>query len=139
MFALTTPTWRLLDRQMDSMLRELAHPTFWTEPFGPQVHVTQTDDGIRLVAELPGLSAEEVEIAATRDTLSLKANRKVKVPEDKKVLRRERKDLQFDATYRFERAIDPDKVTAKVQDGILTITAPLAADLQPKRITIQAK
>jgi HSP20 family protein len=136
------PTWSLfgqLDRQMDRVMRELARPTIRADYFGPQVHVWESDEGVKLVAEVPGLGSDDIEIAATPDTLTLKAERKVATPEGKQVLRRERRDVTFDATYRFEHEIDPDKISAKVENGLLTLTAPRAPKVEPKRVTVQVR
>lgn len=134
------PSWGLfgeLDRQMDWVMREFSRPMIRAEHFGPQTYVHESEEGVRIVAEVPGLRAEDIEIVASRDTLTLKGQRKVKLPEGKKVLRRERRDVTFDATYRFETEIDADNVSAKVEDGLLTITAPRAPRTEPKRITVK--
>lgn len=136
MFRTTSP-WVFFgdfDRQLETAVKELVRPFE-----GPRIHLQETDDGLRLVAEVPGLGPEDIDVSATRDTLTIKGARKVDVPQDKKALRRERTAITFDTTYRFERPIDPDKVTAKVENGLLTLTAPPAPELQPKRIAITAR
>ena len=134
----TDPTWGLFDRQVDWMLREMARP-IRTQHSAPRVLVREDEAGIELVAEVPGLRAEDIEIHATRDALTLKGQRKVAAPENKQVLRRERPDVSLDTTYRFENEIDPDQVVATVADGILTIKAPAAKKVEPKKIAVQVR
>jgi HSP20 family protein len=132
------PLWGDFDRQMDWVMNQaFRSPLIRADHIGPQVHVHEDEKGLHFVAEVPGLKAEDIELVATKDTLSLKGARKVTTPEAMKATRRERKDVTFDATYRFEKEIDPDQVTAKVENGLLTITAPPAPELQPKRITVK--
>jgi HSP20 family protein len=134
----TDPTWGLFDRQVDRMLQEMARP-IRTQFSSPRILVRDDEAGFELVAEVPGLRAEDIELQATRDTLTLKGQRKVTAPETKKVLRRERPDVSIDTTYRFENDIDPDQVVAHVADGILTIKAPAAKKVEPKKIAVQVR
>jgi HSP20 family protein len=134
----TDPTWGLFDRQVDRMLQEMARP-IRTQFTAPRILVRDDEAGVELVAEVPGLRAEDIELQVTRDTLTLKGQRKVQAPENKKVLRRERPDVSIDTTYRFENEIDPDQVAAHVADGILTIKAPAAKKVEPKKIAVQVR
>jgi HSP20 family protein len=134
----TDPTWGLFDGQVDRLFREMARP-IRTQVSAPRVLVREDETGFELVAEVPGLRAEDIEIEATRDTLTLKGQRKVAVPETKQVLRRERPDVSIDTTYRFETDIDPDQVVASVAHGILTIKAPAAKKIEPKKIAVQVR
>ena len=134
----TDPTWGLFDRQVDRLLREMARP-IRNQLSAPRILVRDDETGIELVAEVPGLRAEDIEIHATRDALTLKGQRKVGAPENKQVLRRERPDVSLDTTYRFENEIDPDQVVATVADGILTIKAPAAKKVEPKKIAVQVR
>jgi HSP20 family protein len=134
----TDPAWGLFDRQVDWMLQEMARP-IRTHVSAPRIQVRDDATGFELVAEVPGLKAEDLEIQATRDTLVLKGARKVQAPEGKRVLRRERPDVSLDTTYAFENEIDPDQVVAKVADGLLTITAAPARKIEPKKITVQVR
>ena len=134
----TDPVWGLFDRQVDRMLQEMARP-IRTQFTAPRILVRDDEAGFELVAEVPGLRAEDIELQVTRDTLTLKGQRKVQAPENKKVLRRERPDVSIDTTYRFENEIDPDQVAAHVADGILTIKAPAAKKVEPKKIAVQVR
>ena len=134
----TDPTWGLFDRQVDWMLQEMARP-IRTQFSAPRVLVRDDEAGFELVAEVPGLRAEDIEIQATRDTLTLKGQRKVSAPENKTVLRRERPDVSIETTYAFENDIDPEQVVAHVADGILTIKAPAAKKVEPKKIAVQVR
>ena len=134
----TDPTWGLFDRQVDWMLQEMARP-IRTQFSAPRILVREDDAGFELFAEVPGLRAEDIELQATRDALTLKGQRKVTAPEKKQVLRRERPDVSIDTTYRFENEIDPDQVVAHVADGILTIKAPAAKKVEPKKIAVQVR
>jgi HSP20 family protein len=134
----TDPVWGLFDRQVDWMLQEMARP-IRTQTSAPRILVREDEAGVELVAEVPGLRAEDIELQATRDTLTLKGQRKVQAPTNKKVLRRERPDVSIATTYRLENEIDPDQVVAQVADGILTIKAPAAKKVEPKKIAVQVR
>jgi HSP20 family protein len=98
------------------------------------------DDGnqLLLTASLPGLKQSELELTATAEKLSLRGERRIEVPEGYSARRRERQSYTFSRSYSLPVKIDPDKVEAKLVDGILTVTLPKAEESKPRNITVHA-
>lgn len=103
----------------------------------PSVEFSENDKEIRVVAEMPGLSENDVEVLLDEGVLTLRGEKKTET---------EDKDRQFSERYygRFERRlalgreVDEGKVEAKFQNGVLTVTLPKTekAQASPKRIAI---
>ena len=89
-------------------------------------------------ADVPGFEQKDLQISANSEGLTITAERKEAAPDGYVVHRRERDVLQFSQSFNFPTKVDPDKVSAALADGVLTITLEKAAEHQPRRIEIKA-
>lgn len=105
----------------------------------PALNMWRTDDALHAEAELPGYRMDDIEILATEDTLTLRGTRQITTPENASVLRAERAAGAFERTISLPVAIDIDRVGATLRDGVLRITLPLAAEVRPRRVSIQVQ
>lgn len=98
------------------------------------------DDGTSFVlrADVPGLTENEVQISVAGNTVTLRGERKVEVPEGHSVHRRERSAVNFAKSFELPARVDADKVSATLKHGVLTLTLPRAAEAQPRQISIKA-
>jgi HSP20 family protein len=105
----------------------------WT----PTVEISERDGKYRILAELPGLSPDEVRVEVEDDALILQGERQVEQEATEGGIRRS--ERQFGFFYRripLPEGADPEQAKAKFHDGILEITIP-APDRQAKRRQIQ--
>jgi HSP20 family protein len=89
-------------------------------------------------AELPGLSEKDLELTATATTLTLRGERKVEVPQGYSTHRSERTGYRFARTFELPSKVDSDRVEARLENGVLTVTLPKAPEAQPKQINVKA-
>jgi len=96
------------------------------------------DAGARMVleAELPGVSRDDLDVTVTQDSLTLSGTRKTAVPEGYSVHRRERGDVQFTRSFSLRDPVDPEKVSAVLRDGVLTLTLEKIPEAQPRKIAL---
>ena len=105
----------------------------------PPVNVFQTDEGLTVTAEVPGVESKNLTVEAEGDVLRLSGTRKA--PEgaaDEAFHRRERKTGDFTREIRLPAGLDTDKVEAKLADGILTVHMPKAEAAKPRKIEVEA-
>lgn len=93
-------------------------------------------DHFVLSAVLPGVAPADIDLQVTADTVSLRAERTLALPEGYTALHVEREGWTFSRAWTLPTRVDPTAVTAEARDGLLTVKLPKAADVQPKRITI---
>ncbi len=107
--------------------------------WSPMVDVYETDDSIRLVADLPGVKQGEIQVSIEGDTLTLKGERKrdAEVREDQ-YYRVERSYGTFQRNILLPSVVDPNKVKATYRDGVLEILLPKKEEAKPKEIKIEA-
>ena len=105
----------------------------------PPANVWTSDDKFVFTFELPGVKADDLEISAKADTLTVKGSRKPDVlPEGAQYVRQERGSGSFTRSFALPFKIDQDAVEASYINGVLTITLPKAREVQPRKIAIAA-
>jgi len=105
----------------------------------PLMNVWGNENGAVVTAELPGIEPGDVEISAHGDTLTLRGGRKPEELEEGEVCHRcERPCGEFARTLRVPFRIDAEHVQAKLDNGVLVLTLPRAAEDRPRRIAVRA-
>lgn len=102
----------------------------------PLVNVFDDRGDFVVVAELPGVRKEDLDIEVHGDTVRIRGKKAVAEDESAKVLRRERAAGRFDRTVTLPDEVDTDKVSAEYRDGVLTLRLPRAASAGPRAITV---
>jgi HSP20 family protein len=104
----------------------------------PAVNVTENRENYFLRAELPGVAAADLDIQATGNTIAIAGERKITgIDDSARYHRRERDAGNFSRVIGLPDDIEPDKVAAKMTDGVLTVTVPKAEKAKPRQISVQ--
>lgn len=105
----------------------------------PPVNLYETGDDFILMAELPGVRREDLEITIEANRITLRGERKIEHPTGDRtsVHRREREAGIFRRTFEFPVPVDADKAEALYRDGILRVRLPKAASHRPRQIAVQ--
>ena len=106
----------------------------------PAVDIYETDNGIVVAAELPGVNKENVAVEVKDDVLTLKGERLAnpEIDEDR-YYRRERFFGPFKRSFTLHENIQPDQIKATFKDGILEIEIPRPTQEKPKQITVNVE
>ena len=109
-------------------------------PAWPSVEVIQSDQDIRVSAELPGLDEKDVEVLVDNDVLTLRGEKRSET-QDKERRFSERHYGRFERVIPLPFAVEEDKAEASFHNGVLTVTLPRSAKAEekPKRIAIGRK
>jgi len=115
--------------------RSRMHPTVF-----PPLNIIETRDSLVIRAELPGVSTDDLDISVEGDTLTLQGKRERVLDENDKVSyhRREIATGSFSRAIALPTKVDLDKMSARLADGILTITLQKADEVKPRQISITA-
>lgn len=130
-----------MDRFVDTLLAGadagLAAPA--VAPVFPAMNVFEDDQAVVVEAELPGFTMNNLEISVLGHDLTIAGNREWSAPEGSTVHRRERTgSARFSRSLRIGTPIDPDKITARLEAGVLTVTLPKAESAKPRKIQIKS-
>lgn len=103
----------------------------------PQLNLWAGEDGIIVSGELPGISAEALQITMQKNTLTLSGERASSQPgAEATALRRELPSGRFTRTVTLPFVVDADRVSARSDAGILVIHLPRPESDRPKRIHV---
>jgi HSP20 family protein len=105
------------------------------EYVAPNVNIFETQEGYVLEAEMPGVGKDGLEITLEGTEITIAGRRNPEtvtgVP-----LFRERNNADYRRVFELDPAIDTAKVSAKIEQGILTVTLPKSERVKPRKITV---
>lgn len=101
----------------------------------PHVNIIQTKDGYVLEAELPGVGKEGLEILLEGNELTLIGRRSFEV-KDAQLIYRESAPRDFKRAFVLDPVIDTARISAKIDNGVLTLTLPKAEQVKPRKIAV---
>lgn len=129
---------RQLQAEMSRLLDEPG-PFMAARAF-PPVNLWIGDDSVVVTAELPGLSAEDVELSVEDDTLTIKGERRIgEQAAEAGWHRRERPHGAFARAIALPFRVDPDQVDARFEHGLLEIELRRPEADRPRRIAIESR
>jgi len=102
----------------------------------PLINVFNDGEDFVLVAELPGVKKEDLDVQVRGDTLRIQGKKTVSYDDGASVHRRERAAGQFDRTLTLPAEVDAAKVAAEYRDGVLTLRLPRAESAKPRTVSI---
>ena len=103
--------------------------------FVPQVNIVETKDSFVLEAEMPGVSKEGLEVLLEGNELTIVGRRQTGVPGAEPVYR-ESSPRDFRREFVLDPSIDTSKLTATIEQGLLTLTLPKTEKVKPRKIQV---
>jgi HSP20 family protein len=104
----------------------------------PPINIWLSENSVVVTGELPGVTRDDVAISLQEDVLTLEGARHPKQEQNANWQRRERTYGSFLRTVQLPFRVDPDKVQARFNNGILEIEAERLEADRPKKIEIRA-
>lgn len=131
---------REVDRLFDDAfggLTGMRSQNAWT----PAVDIVESDSELTIVAELPGLKAEQVEVTCDNGVLTIRGEKSEsrKEGEEGRWHLVERSYGSFARSFQLPQGVDESKIEGSFDNGLLTVHIPKAALPQPKRINISGQ
>ena len=104
----------------------------------PAVEVSDTTEAVIVKAQIPGVSKDQLQVTVTEGALTLKGEiKEEEKKEEKNYYRREFRYGSFTRTVPLPVAVQAEKATAQLKDGVLEITIPKSEQARVKEIPIQ--
>jgi HSP20 family protein len=101
----------------------------------PEVNIFETKDGYVVEAEMPGVSKDGLEITLEGNEITLVGHRAHEAATGTPLFR-ERHLADYRRVFELDPAIDAGKITAKMDDGVLTLTLPKSEQVKPRKISV---
>jgi HSP20 family protein len=107
-----------------------------TEQFvTPAATVLENADGYTLEVEMPGVSKENLEMWVENNELTILGRRSMPSVEGT-LIHRESRPENFRRTFEIDPSIDASKISAKIAQGVVTLTLPKAEQVKPRKIAV---
>lgn len=145
----TDNPFALFRQDLDTMFDDFARgfemePTWSTklDSFTPRVDVTESEKEIHIAAELPGIEEKDIDITVSKDSLTIKGEKKEeKEDKGKDYYRMERSYGSFSRTIPLPVEVETDHAVASYQKGILSIKIPKSARAieEKKKIAVKVE
>ena len=101
----------------------------------PEVNIYETKDGYVLEAEMPGVNKEGLEITLEGNEITI-VGHQVAEPVNGETLFRESRQVDYRRVFELDPAIDTSKVSAKMEQGVLTLSLPKSERVKPRKIAV---
>ena len=133
---------RTRDSIFDDLFNELySLPTSFLSKSGmdlsPRIDISETDSEYKIEAELPGINQKEIDVKIDNNILTIKGKKEdIKEEKEKNYHLRERYYGAFQRSISLPNNIEPEKIKARFENGVLNISVPKSDKRTPKKIEI---
>jgi HSP20 family protein len=130
-----------LNRILDEAFAGLPFPeqggNILTASWVPATDVSEDANTIQITMELAGVNPEDVRISLENNVLTIRGEKRQEDEEnDERVHRIERIYGMFERTFVLPNTVDPDRIEAQYENGVLTVTIPKAERARPREIQV---
>jgi HSP20 family protein len=101
----------------------------------PPASVIEAGDGYTLEVEMPGVTKDGLEISVENNELTIIGRRSFPVVQGT-LIHHESRPENFQRTFELDPSIDANKISARIEQGLATLTLPKAEHVKPRKITV---
>lgn len=117
---------------------EGAERTRETRCYVPRVDIYETDDNLVVVADLPGVNENSVDITLEKNVLTINGLVELAQPENYDLAYSEYGIGDYQRSFTLSNEIDQEKIEAMVKDGVLRLILPKAGPAKTRKIAVKA-
>jgi HSP20 family protein len=129
-------------RELEAVMERFFRPEEWPtlEGFVPRTNVAETEKGLEVTVELPGMKPEEFHVEVKNGELWITGEKKEKTEEKGKTWYRvERRYGEFQRVLPLPTTVDEAGIHARYEGGVLTVELPKTEVAKPKQVQIEVK
>ena len=102
----------------------------------PSVDVFEDASGITLLADMPGVSKDHLDLKVEGESLLIEGYAQPKTPDGLEAIYAEVRVARYRRSFTLSRELDTSRIDANLKDGVLTLRIPKQAHAQPRRIAV---
>ncbi len=106
--------------------------------YRPLTDILETDQGVSLMLEMPGVAVDDVDITLEQRVLMIHGKMHPSAPEKLELTYAEYGEGDFERAFALSEDFDPDKIEAEMQAGVLTVTLPRTEAVKPKKVNVKS-
>jgi HSP20 family protein len=105
----------------------------------PPVDVFEDADGLTLLADLPGVSKERLNVRVERDTLIVEGDVQITLPDQMQAVHADIRSTHYQRRFALSDELETERIEASLKDGVLTVRIPKRAETKPRRIEVRTE
>lgn len=125
----------MANERMEIQKQEQTQEARQRRAVAPAVDVYENADEYLVVADLPGVSREDIDVQFERGELTLQARRR---STHEGVLSREFAEVDFRRSFRVPEKVDTQNIAAELEHGVLQLRLPKSPEIRPRKIQVKA-
>lgn len=106
--------------------------------YRPNTDILETEDHVVVVADMPGVTSETLDITLERRVLTIRGRVAPTAPEGYRRIHAEYGQGDFERVFTVSDEVDRDRIEASLKNGVLTLKMPKAPETKPRRIEVRA-
>jgi len=107
--------------------------------YTPAVDIIEKDEEIYLLADMPGVDSESVDITLEKDTLTIYGKVEPEIPQGLRLTESEYGVGDYQRTFSLSDEIDRERIQAAVKNGVLRLTLPKAEAVKTRKIPVKTE
>jgi HSP20 family protein len=104
--------------------------------YSPNVDILETRDELTVLADMPGVGGEDIDIHFENGELSIYGRVKQRQGPNERLLLKDYEVGDFHRAFRISEEINADKINAEYKNGVLTLHLPKAESAKPRKIAV---
>jgi HSP20 family protein len=128
-----------LRRYMDRLFDDQDRASLFQQPGAIPVSLFDTEQALIFSFDVPGLGEKDFTLSLAQNVLTLQGERRLGQPEGYTTHRQERSSTRFSRSFALPYRVDPERTTAALKDGILTVTLPKTSESKARTISVRAE
>lgn len=114
--------------------RERQHDQITIQPL---VDIFEDAHGIMVVADMPGVSKDRLNVEADRNSLTIEGEAKIEMPNGIQPIHAEVQHTNYSRTFALSAELETEAIDAKLKDGVLTIRIPKRSEFRPRKVEVR--
>ena len=103
----------------------------------PVVDIFENENGITMLADLPGVSNERLNLQVDKDTLRIAGDAAIGTAQGMEPLWAEVRTTRYERAFTLSAELDAENVSAAMKHGVLTVNIPKRAEVRPRKIKVR--
>lgn len=105
----------------------------------PAVDIYEDSDGISLLADMPGVAKERLNIQIDKETLAIEGKAEIPMPDGMEALYADVRSTLYRRSFSLSSELDGSRADASLRDGLLVLRIPKREKFQPRKIEVRTE
>jgi HSP20 family protein len=105
----------------------------------PPVDIFEDAHGITLVADMPGVGKDRLNLQVNQDSLLIEGDARLDMPEGMEALHADVRSTRYRRSFTLSSELSSEEINANLKDGVLTVNIPKRAEVRPRKIDVRVE